>query len=47
MPSNSPTQLSHTWQQSGGLPAVIEVMSFCRACACGTNSTFTSKSFCA
>src|SRR4026209_2110448 len=46
MPSNSPTQLSHTWQQSGGLPAVIEVVSFCRACACGTNSTLTSKSFC-
>ncbi len=47
MPSNSPTQLSQTWQQSGGLPAAIEVMSFCRAWACGTNSTFTSKSFCA
>src|SRR6059036_280127 len=47
MPSNSPTQLSQTWQQSGGLPAAMEVTSFCRACACGTNSTFTSKSFCA
>src|SRR5882672_8030232 len=47
MPSNSPTQLSQTWQQSGGLPAAMEVMSFCRACACGTNSSFTSKSFCA
>src|SRR5438034_6380866 len=25
----------------------MDVTSFCRACACGTNSTFTSKSFCA
>src|SRR5207244_2397931 len=47
IPSNSPTQLSQTWQQSGGLLAAMDVTSFCRACACGTNSTFTSKSFCA
>src|SRR2546430_2763961 len=46
IPSNSPTQLSQTWQQSGGLLAAMDVMSFCRACACGTNSTLTSKSFC-
>src|SRR5205823_5910263 len=46
IPSNSPTQLSQTWQQSGGLLAAMDVMSFCRACACGTNSTRTSKSFC-
>ena len=45
MPSNSPTQLSQTWQQSGGVPAAIDVISFWRAWACGTNSTFTSKSF--
>src|SRR2546430_11238148 len=25
----------------------MDVTSFCLACACGTNSTFTSKSFCA
>ena len=46
MPSNSPTQLSQTCATSGGVPAAMEVMSFCRACACGTNSTLTSKSFC-
>src|SRR5205823_12541848 len=37
MPSNSPTQLSHTCATSGGVPAAIDVMSFCRACACGTS----------
>ena len=46
MPLNWPTQLSQTWQRSGGLPPVIELISFCRACACGTYSICTAKSFC-
>ena len=46
MPLNWPTQLSQTWQRSGGLPPVIALISFCRACACGTYSIWTAKSFC-